>query len=179
MITDKTIRDKIRQRADYACKYCGVTETDTGGLLTIDHFQPQSKGGNDYLQNLIYCCNRCNSYKYSYFPILPSDPKIWNPRTTTRNQHFFELENGHLKGLTTEGLATINLLRLNRLPLINYRLQKKVREEETQLLKQYQKFIGLLQLTNQELSVLVNNQQGLLEQQQQLLKLLLDEDFNY
>ena len=76
-------------------------------------------------------------------------------------------------------MATINLLRLNRLPLINYRLQKKVREEETQLLKQYQKFIGLLQLTNQELSVLVNNQQGLLEQQQQLLKLLLDEDFNY
>ncbi len=178
MITDKTVRDKVRQRAEYSCEYCGVSETDTGGLLTIDHYQPQSKGGTDHLENLIYCCNRCNSYKYNYYPVLPSEPIIWNPRITSRNQHFFELENGYLKALTPQGVATIDLLRLNRPSLIKYRLQKKGRTEEIQLLKQYQQLIGLLQQTNQELTVLVNNQQELLEQQQQLLKLLLDEDLS-
>jgi len=47
MITNKALRAQIRQRAAFACEYCGVIETDTGGLLTIDHFQPSSKGGND------------------------------------------------------------------------------------------------------------------------------------
>jgi len=176
MITDKIIRGKVRQRAGCACEYCGVRETDTGGLLTIDHFQPQSKGGSDDLENLIYCCNRCNSYKYNYFPSSPTQPVIWNPRITSRNQHFFELDNGNLKGLSAEGIATINLLRLNRISLIKYRLQKKARAEEIALLKHYQQLIGLLQQTNQELTSLVNNQQELLEQQQLLLKLLLEED---
>ena len=78
--------------------------------------------------------------------------------------------------MTPIGKATIDLLRLNRPALIQYRLQKKTRAEEVQLLKHYQQLIGLLQQTNQELTVLVNNQQGLLQQQQQILKLLLDED---
>jgi len=85
------------------------------------------------------------------------------------------LDNGQLKALTPEGKATIELLRLNRLPLIQYRIQKKARAEEVQLLKHYQQFVSLLLQTNQELTLLVENQQDLLEQQQQLLRLLLDE----
>lgn len=126
MITNKAIRDKIRQRAAYACEYCSVTETDTGGLLTIDHFQPQSKGGNDDLDNLIYCCNRCNSYKYNYFPTSSNQSPIWNPRKNNRPQHFFVLDNGQLKGLTPIGQTTIDFLRLNRPALIKYRQHKKL-----------------------------------------------------
>ena len=55
-------REQVRQRAGLACEYCGVTETDTGGLLTIDHFQPTTQGGDDTLDNLLYCCPRCNLY---------------------------------------------------------------------------------------------------------------------
>ena len=51
-------RNRVRQRANYACEYCGVSEVDSGGMLTIDHFQPKSKGGTDALRNLVYCCNR-------------------------------------------------------------------------------------------------------------------------
>ena len=43
MITNKALRNQVRQRAAFACEYCGVNETDTGGLLTIDHFHPKSK----------------------------------------------------------------------------------------------------------------------------------------
>lgn len=55
-ITDQ-MREQVRQRANFACEYCGVTETDTGGQLTIDHFHPRSKGGDDDLDNLLYCCD--------------------------------------------------------------------------------------------------------------------------
>jgi hypothetical protein len=39
-----------------------------GGLLTIDHFQPRSKGGTDALENLIYACINCNQHKQDYWP---------------------------------------------------------------------------------------------------------------
>ena len=39
------LRGEVRQRAAFACEYCGVTETDVGGLLTIDHFRPFARGG--------------------------------------------------------------------------------------------------------------------------------------
>jgi len=175
MNISKALRDQIRQRAAFACEYCGVTETDTGGLLTIDHYRPQSKGGSDEPENLIYCCSRCNSYKYNYFPASDKEPYIWNPTLSSRGQHFFELDDGQLKALTSIGKATISLLRLNRIQLVQYRLQKKAKAEEIQLLKRYQQLVLLLKQTNQELTVLVNNQQELLEQQQQLLRLLLDD----
>jgi hypothetical protein len=174
MITKK-VRDEIRKRAKSACEYCGITENDIGGQLTVDHFHPQSKGGDDHSDNLIYCCHRCNSYKSDYFPEKEGDPKIWNPRIEAFENHFFELDDGKLKGLTPTGNATIVLLRLNRRPLVQYRLNKKAREEEIQLLKHYQQLVGILQQTNQELTLLLENQQQLLERQQQLLKFLLDE----
>jgi 5-methylcytosine-specific restriction endonuclease McrA len=51
-----SIREQVRQRAQCACEFCGITEVDTGGMLTIDHFQPCSKAGSDALDNLIYAC---------------------------------------------------------------------------------------------------------------------------
>ena len=56
------IREFVRQRANFACEFCGVSEIDAGGQLTIDHFQPGSKGGGDEIENLIYSCSRCNLY---------------------------------------------------------------------------------------------------------------------
>jgi 5-methylcytosine-specific restriction endonuclease McrA len=78
---DAATREHVRQRANYACEYCGVSETDTGGLLTIDHFQPVSKGGSNSLENLLYCCVRCNQYKMNYWPAGENDPHLWYPRT--------------------------------------------------------------------------------------------------
>ncbi len=53
---DDAVRRTVRQRAHFACEYCGLREADVSGELTIDHFQPTSKGGSDALENLIYCC---------------------------------------------------------------------------------------------------------------------------
>ena len=62
------IRMSVRQNAGFACEFCGVSETDVGGELTIDHFRPISEGGDDQIENLLYCCSRCNLYKLDYFP---------------------------------------------------------------------------------------------------------------
>jgi 5-methylcytosine-specific restriction endonuclease McrA len=81
------LRTQVRQRADFACEYCGVEEIDVGGELTIDHFQPRIHQGGDELENLIYCCVRCNQYKLDYWPILVTDPVLWNPRREPRSLH--------------------------------------------------------------------------------------------
>ena len=137
MTVPKSVREQVRQRANFACEYCQISETDAGGLLTIDHFRPISKGGNDHLNNLIYCCHRCNSYKYNYFPSNEGEKEIWNPRKESREAHFFLLEDGSLQAISPVGKATIQLLRLNRPPLISFRVQKRMKQEETRLLQQY------------------------------------------
>jgi 5-methylcytosine-specific restriction endonuclease McrA len=45
MTSLETLRDQVRQRAVYACEYCGVTEHHVGAQLTIDHYHPQVYGG--------------------------------------------------------------------------------------------------------------------------------------
>lgn len=66
MTIPANIRERVRKYANFACEFCGVSETDTGGLLTIDHYQPKTKGGKDNFENLLYCCTRCNQYKMNY-----------------------------------------------------------------------------------------------------------------
>ena len=43
MTLPEAIWQQVRQRAAGACEYCGVTETDSGDPLTVDHFQPQAR----------------------------------------------------------------------------------------------------------------------------------------
>ncbi len=173
MSIPKEIRELVRQRANFACEFCGVTETDTGGELTIDHFQPTTKGGDDNPDNLIYCCSRCNLYKLAYFPASPNDPALWNPRKEPFSKHFIELENGTIHALTLEGKFTLGRLRLNRPPLVAYRLRNLRQRENLRLLDRYRELVDLLSQLNVQLAELTEEQKRLLEEQQRLLKLLL------
>ena len=75
--------EQVRRRANFACEYCGVTETDAGSLLTVDHFQPRSRDGTDDLSNLVYCCPRCNLHKADYWPQKPGDFDAVEPACRT------------------------------------------------------------------------------------------------
>ena len=81
-------RNKIRENADFSCEYCGISETDSSGELTVDHFQPTSKGGGDDEENLVYCCFRCNLYKGDYWADAPNQTRLWNSRKDERDEHF-------------------------------------------------------------------------------------------
>ncbi|HEY0739585.1 MAG TPA: HNH endonuclease [Herpetosiphonaceae bacterium] len=176
MTISAELRDFVRRRAHFACEYCGVTETDTGGELTIDHYQPQSIGGTDEPENLLYCCVRCNQYKADYWPTPPNDPPLWNPRTEPTLTHFLRLEDGTLYPLTPTATFTSQRLRLNRSPLIAYRRQQNRQAEERRLLVRYRELLTLLeQIQAQHLALLQEHRQ-LLEEQRTLIRMLLNEN---
>lgn len=174
MISDTAIRNEVRQRAEFKCEFCSISETDSGGELSIDHFRPKSKGGNDNLNNLIYCCIRCNQYKLDYWPIVPDDSKLWNPRIESFGEHFLKLDDGTLYPLTSAGAFTLNRLRLNRPPLVSNRLRKLKNIEDIRLLKQYQNLAILFEKLLFQQTDLVKDQQRLLKEQYELLNLLMN-----
>ncbi len=173
MTIPSDIREQVRQRAGFACEYCGVTEKDTASELTIDHFQPKSKGGGDELDNLIYSCLRCNQYKLDYWPSTENDISLWNPRQSLATEHFLELDDGTLHPLSQTGVFTIRRLRLNRKPLIAYRLRKKEEEATVRLLVRYGELVKLLERLNRQMSSVMDEQQLLLEEQRELLRIIL------
>jgi hypothetical protein len=125
-------RLEVRRRFDGRCGYCGVSESDTGGLLTVDHFLPLSAGGDDSDANLIYACFRCNTYKGDWHASdndLRQDHRLLHPLLDSVAQHLREVpESGHLEPSTPRGRFHIALLRLNRPELVEYRLQHRLRQ---------------------------------------------------
>jgi hypothetical protein len=166
----------VRQRASFACEYCGVTENDTGGELTIDHHLPQALGGSDDPENLLYCCQRCNQYKSDYWPASADDVPLWNPRQEQSSAHMLPLADGTMYPLTPIGAFTIQRLRLNRPPLIAHRLQRQANAADRRLLAELREMIMLLEQLQQRHAMLLAEQRTLLEEQRILLTLLLSRD---
>ena len=167
------LREQARQRADCACEFCGISEIDVGGLLTIDHFHPRSKGGTETLDNLIYACIHCNQYKHDYWPHDDLAPRLWNPRELLISPHFVESEDGRLIAVTIVGDFTMRRLRLNREQLVHYRLRRREALNATRLLERSQELLKILVELNQQLSNVSLEQQELLQVQRDLIKILL------
>lgn len=134
---------EVRQRYQQCCGYCGVSETDAGGELTVDHYRPVTAGGEDGEDNLVYACFRCNTYKGDFFP-SPEDVRhgrrILHPLLDPLALHLLEQRHtGLLEPLTDSGRFHLALLRLNRPQLVAYRLQRRLIQllsETQQLLKE-------------------------------------------
>ncbi len=135
--------EAIRRRYQYACGYCGVTEVDVGGELTIDHYRPRSAGGDDDEDNLVYACARCNQYKGDFWPdsdCVARLQRVLHPMLDDLTAHLIEDEQtGHMRELSETGRFHIALLRLNRPQLIAHRLARKIQKvlgEKQHLLEQ-------------------------------------------
>jgi hypothetical protein len=173
MTAPKDLADQIRRRADFACEYCGVTESDTGGELTVDHFQPRAHGGTDDLANLLYCCHRCNLYKADNWPSHAGEPVLWNPRTDPMAAHLLRLVDGTVYPITAAGAFTLRRLRLNRPPLVAYCVRRYMQNEELQLLTRYRDVVALLEQLQRQYAALLEEHRNLLEEHRALLALLL------
>ena len=167
------VREQVRERVSFRCEFCGVTEADAGGELTVDHFQPRVQRGPDTLDNLIYSCHRCNLYKADYWPASPEHPSLWNPRQGPAAAHLLELADGMLHPISPAGALTLQRLRLNRPALITYRLKSRAANEELHLLQRYQQLVVVLEQMQRQHVQLLQEQQNLLEQQRSVLRLLL------
>jgi hypothetical protein len=169
----KSLRQIIRKRANFRCEYCGVSETESGGELTLDHFQPISVNGDSSEENLIYCCFRCNLYKGDYWTTEPSQTPIFNPKKDKFDDHFWLAETGKLFGLTETGEFAVKLLRLNRPSLITKRRQDFQNLEEQQILEQTNKALETLIQLSQQQRELLQKQQEFLREQQRLIEFLI------
>ena len=163
MSLSANLREQVRQRAGYACEFCSISEVDVGGLLTVDHFHPQSKDGSDALENLIYACINCNQYKQNYWPRNDDALQLWNPREALFLEYIVEIENGRLVALTVTGEFTLRRLRLNREQLVVYRLRRRERLEASKLLERSQELLTVLVELNRQLSGVSLEQQELLQ----------------
>lgn len=153
-----------------------MSESDSGGQLTLDHFRPRAKAGADHLDNLIYCCARCNGYKRDYWPSQVDQPALWNPRQEPAGSHLLQLDDGTLHPLTMTGAFTIRRLRLNRLPLVAHRLQKGDEAEARHLLTRYRQRTALLEQLHHQQTALLEEQRALLAQYRAVLGLLLNDE---
>jgi hypothetical protein len=121
-------RQQVREFFQFRCGYCGVLETEYGATLTIDHYQPVSRGGSDNSENLVYCCHACNEFKSDYWN--PDSPeRLLNPRRDDLSLHLRENENAEIEGLTETGIFHLTRLHLNRPPLL---LQRQIRRRREQ-----------------------------------------------
>jgi hypothetical protein len=173
MAISSRTRQQVRQRATFACEYCGASETNVGGELTIDHYQPISKGGGDQIDNLIYACSRCNEYKGDYYPLLPSQIFLWNPRNESASHHFLLLADYSLYPITRIGEFTITHLHLNRPALIAHRRSRQSENLIERLADQLTTITSTLLQIREENQEMFREQLNQLEQQRLLLLYLL------
>jgi 5-methylcytosine-specific restriction endonuclease McrA len=98
-------RQAIREAFGFCCGYCGVSESDIGGELQIDHYRPSTKGGEDSLDNLVYACVHCNRFKGNYWPDGddPDSFYILHPGENDLSTHLQMTASGRMEGLTPRG----------------------------------------------------------------------------
>ncbi len=117
------IEDEIRRRDGYRCAYCGVPEIS--GFLEVDHFLPKSSF--PFLmqdpENLVLSCPFCNQSKGNYLPKTDNE-RLLHPRKDNYPSHMRELETGELVPITDRGRLTIDILKLNRKPLVLWRREQ-------------------------------------------------------
>jgi len=134
-------QNELRARFQFRCGYCGVDETDVGAILHHDHFHPTSRGGADEVGNWVYCCFACNSFKGSYWPQSSGDLVLLHPLRDDSSPHIKE-ENGLLIGLSPQGRFHIELLHLNRAPLVLHRRKRSTERELDNRIRELESQVG-------------------------------------
>jgi HNH endonuclease len=87
----------------------------------VDHFQPRVEGGSDDLENLLYCCFACNSFKGDWWN-PDGVERLLHPLLDNLDEHLCQERDGTLSPLTPTGQFHCDRLQLNRLPLVANRL---------------------------------------------------------
>ena len=120
----RSLRDTVRTRYNFCCGYCGVSETNVGAKMTVDHFLPRSQGGDNSIANLVYSCHACNEFKGDYWHTEPN-LRLLHPGLDNMAEHFHEQDNSIFHAFTTRGANHIKILQLNRSELIAHRLEQQ------------------------------------------------------
>lgn len=111
------IRQQAQERAGGRCEYCLIHEDDVLLSHEADHILARKHGGKTTGDNIAWACFLCNRCKGS--DIASIDPetqnivRLFQPRVDDWQAHF-EIDRGRIVCRTSQGLATVFLLQLNR-----------------------------------------------------------------
>jgi HNH endonuclease len=116
----------IQVRAKHCCEYCKFPIAYSHDSFHIEHIIPIRLDGNNELENLALACDGCNSNKWGYVEALDALTgdmvALFHPRQDVWAEHFEWSEDfTMILGKTPTGRATIDLLKMNRLGLVNIR----------------------------------------------------------
>ena len=99
------------------CEYCRLAPDERLSKFQIDHIIALKHGGSDNTDNLSLACLKCNSFKgpnvAALDPMTGEATKLYNPRRQRWNEHFRLNLDSMITGLTPEGRATVDVLRMN------------------------------------------------------------------
>lgn len=130
MTVTKKQRKAIRNLAKDCCEYCRVAEGDRLSKFHVDHIIPKKHGGSDEDDNLCLACLKCNGFKGPNVAALDPETgdatKLYNPRRQSWDDHFSINEDATIRGLSPEGRATINVLRINDEARVRHRHMAKL-----------------------------------------------------
>lgn len=118
------LRRRILTLSGGCCEYCRIPQSAGTVAFHAEHIIAVSHGGHTAENNLALSCSRCNLYKGTN--IAAADPEtgdptfLFHPRRQTWVDHFW-LEGAFIQPLTSEGRATVFVLRLNEADRIEYR----------------------------------------------------------
>ncbi len=119
-------RKEVIKRAFGRCEYCLSWMHNALHTFHVEHIIPFRDSEDNSLENLALSCGGCNSAKSikttGIDPITQESVPLFHPRTEDWTVHF-AWSDDYLEviGLTPTGRATIAVLRLNRIGLINLR----------------------------------------------------------
>lgn len=116
----------IHERANRCCEYCKFPLKYSHDSFHFEHILPLQLGGTYELLNLALACDGCNSFKWIHIEGMDSftglKSPLFNPRKDKWSEHFIWIDDFTIiQGITPQGRATVDLLKMNRTGLVNVR----------------------------------------------------------
>ena len=109
---------KVRSRAQAACEYCRLPQSEQEATFHIDHVRPIALKGPTHFNNLALACVTCSLSKAARTKALDLVSgklvPLFHPRRDVWSVHFEWTPRWRVVGLTPVGRATIRALKMNR-----------------------------------------------------------------
>lgn len=120
------LRDAVRDRAGRRCEYCHLPDVLPHTLrFHLEHILSRQHGGLTEMNNLAWCCQRCNAHKGPNLTGVDPDTsalvQLFHPREDRWEEHFL-IERLIIRGLTVKGRTTAWLLEMNSEERIRWRM---------------------------------------------------------
>lgn len=110
------LRRLVQSRANHACEYCLIHESDTYLGCQVDHIVAEKHGGSTDAENLSFACTFCNRAKGSDIGSVSEETseltRFYNPRADRWSEHF-ELSGAIIVARTAIGEITARILAFN------------------------------------------------------------------